>query len=297
LTAKSQLEDRLSARQAGADVYLSKPFSPHELRAAIAQQVARRGRQAGTFLKANLRSLEVVSAGLAHEINNPLGENLDMSAEVRTELTATRIQIDRMSATIALGLKKIERIVTLMRRYAQEGYSHAPLPVDLDAAIRDLVELVAPRGDKRVTVQTALQASGAQVVCIAEELHQAISGLVQNAVDAVGEGGLVTVRSRVSGGSAVVEVEDDGPGIEPDHLAQIFTPFFTTKPPGAGMGLGLCITQRVIEDAGGTIDVVSAPGEGTMFRVTLPVHAESGIQALERPGVVAERRHADSRGA
>jgi signal transduction histidine kinase len=304
LTAKSQLGDRLDALDAGADAYLAKPFSPQELSTTIAQQLAKRGHQAQNLRKANARSLGVVSAGLSHEINNPLNYIRTASAVVTlglSELTTqlreiggehlARAQViearlERMCKAIDVGVLKIQRVVELMRRYAQEGYAHAALPVQFDAAIRDVAAVILPRGEKRVNVELCLDAEGSEVVMVAEELHQAVSNLVQNAVDAVGDGGHVIIRTRSEKATLVLEVVDDGPGIAPEARDRIFTPFFTTKDPGEGMGLGLAITQKVVEDAGGSIDVDSIVGSGTTFRVSLPRLAAQDLLSASRTSTV-----------
>jgi two-component system NtrC family sensor kinase len=107
-------------------------------------------------------------------------------------------------------------------------------------------------------------------------LRQVILNLLNNAIQAVGEDGTVTVLTRVTDANQVVfEVDDTGPGISQENLAQIFDPFFTTKPQGKGTGLGLSICHGIIERLGGKISATSIEGQGASFIVKLP-------QALER---------------
>jgi signal transduction histidine kinase len=102
------------------------------------------------------------------------------------------------------------------------------------------------------------------------ELNQVWANLVDNAVDAVSDGGRVTVTARVEGKNVVVRVTDDGPGIPAEVKSRIFDPFFTTKPVGKGTGLGLDIVRRLVDRNEGSIEVESRPGK-TEFRVDLPV--------------------------
>ncbi len=111
----------------------------------------------------------------------------------------------------------------------------------------------------------------ADVESYAGQLAQVFLNLIANAADALGDAGTVTVRTRPEGEGVVVEVEDDGAGIEPEHLERIFDPFFTTKDVGKGTGLGLSVTYGIVTRHGGTITVTSDPGRGTCFRVELPV--------------------------
>jgi signal transduction histidine kinase len=97
--------------------------------------------------------------------------------------------------------------------------------------------------------------------------------LALNAVQAMAKGGHLTLRTRLMGDQVVLEVQDDGPGIAPEHKERLWDPFFTTKPVGQGTGLGLSITRRVVTDHGGDIRVASTPGAGACFTVTLPVRS------------------------
>jgi signal transduction histidine kinase len=114
-------------------------------------------------------------------------------------------------------------------------------------------------------------------------MQQVIRNLWQNALDAVEPGGHVRVRTRLDGQVVVLEVQDDGSGINREDLRRIFTPFFTTKDPGKGMGLGLAIAHQVVSQAGGVISVESLPGKGTAFRVRLPVHPGSADGEAAKP--------------
>jgi Signal transduction histidine kinase len=109
-----------------------------------------------------------------------------------------------------------------------------------------------------------------------EQLRQVWLNLVNNALDAMADGGTLTVSWRPApGGRAVVEFADEGTGMSPEHLPRVGEPFFTTKP--GGTGLGVAIAQRIVERHGGTLVFESAPGRGTVARVSLP--AENGILA------------------
>ena len=109
--------------------------------------------------------------------------------------------------------------------------------------------------------------------CVPEELNQVISNLVQNAIEAAPEnGGLVRVTGSRQGTAVVLSVKDNGPGVKPEDAQRIFTPFFTTKGPGRGMGVGLTIAWRVVQSLGGTLEV--KPGPGAEFVLRVPVTAQ-----------------------
>ncbi len=102
-------------------------------------------------------------------------------------------------------------------------------------------------------------------------MQRSIGNIWQNALDAVGEGGHVSIRSHVDDRHVVIDISDDGPGIPRDQLGHIFVPFYTTKGPGRGLGLGLSIAYQVINQSGGSITVESVENVGTTFRIRLPV--------------------------
>jgi signal transduction histidine kinase len=284
LTSKGQIDDRSQARESGVDVYLTKPFSPRELQAAVRQQLERRGRTVAHLMRAQVEGLESVSAGLAHELHNALNyiksgqqiiaENVKrIRGAVGTEkqgdvLASAGAKIDRMTETTGRGVQRIEGIVSLMGRYSREGYPTESTPMALDEAVRDVTALLGPKGDSECQLTVECSAPDARVLCIADEMNQVIRNLVQNAIDAAGADGKVRVGTRVESGRVVLEVADSGPGIAPEDHAKIFAPFFTTK--ASGMGMGLAIVQRVVTGAGGSVQIESRPGTGATFRVVLP---------------------------
>jgi signal transduction histidine kinase len=289
LTAKNAVEDRVAAREAGADVYLSKPFSPRELSVAVRGLLEKRGRHVGQIIRAQLDSLESISAGLAHEIHNPLnfvksaqqllGESLEkiwpllapprvLPPDDQAAVEKARTRIEKVMKAAEHGVRRIERVVALVRRYAREGYPSEMIEVPFDPAVSDVVSLLIPEVNAEDVVTLDLGAKGGAVRCIPEEMHQVIRCLVQNAVDAVGGNGRVLVRSRRDRGHVLFDVIDNGPGITPENRTKIFSPLFTTK--ASGMGMGLAIVSRVVTRSGGTVEVDSKPGERTTFRVRLP---------------------------
>lgn len=291
LTAKADPSDRIRGREAGADIYLSKPFSPSELRAAIRTLLERRGRQASSLLAAQTQSLELISAGLAHELHNPLSyvRNAqhaiardaqkvlaaagELSHEARADLDKPLRRIGRMLDVADTGIERIEAIVELVRRYARDGYPEGTELVAFDDLVRDVLRFIVPPDPERTRVRQELSAPGALVEGRADELQQVVRNLIQNAVDAVTEHGegSIRIRTGVEDGMLRFVVEDDGPGIPRERIGRVFTPFFSTKAGGDGMGLGLAICHQVVRAHDGLIEVESAAGEGARFEVRLPL--------------------------
>lgn len=293
LTARNMAQDRLAAREAGADIYLGKPFSPQELRSAVSQLLRKRGRQTSVVVREQVKSLEVISAGLAHEIHNPLSylnnavhviaEQLDTlrsaaardgtdTDELRGIVIASQDKTARMLRVARTGLERIQRVVDLVRNYARAGCPREVAPAELDIMVRDVSRLLIPPDGRDVKLEHDLATEGVAIGCVPGEMEQVICNLLQNAIEAVPSGGHVWTRTRSDGRWVTFEVTDDGPGMPQDVLSRIFTPFFTTKEPGKGMGLGLAIAHQLVTQVGGDIAVESVVSKGTTFRVRVPLY-------------------------
>ncbi|OFX23176.1 MAG: hypothetical protein A2V77_11440 [Anaeromyxobacter sp. RBG_16_69_14] len=290
LTALGELDDRVKGLDAGVSAYLTKPFSPREL-VACARQLVQAGEQtADLLLTQRMDSLEIVAAGLAHEINNPLSYvknsltrvRLDTDSLVRESmarpLEATeQAQLERVAARLHdmlgvadSGLKRIASTVDLMGRYGRAGYRREVVLHDAWEAARNVVAVVLPATGRNVKIELDMRGDGT-LECVPEEFNQVLTNLVQNAIEAVPDDtGRVDVSGSVEGDSLLLRVKDNGPGIAPELQAKLFTPFYTTKGPGRGTGLGLTISRRVVQSLRGTLRLVSAPGEGAEFSVRVP---------------------------
>ena len=146
-----------------------------------------------------------------------------------------------------------------------KGLSHAGGDVhqleDLNELVRSVVRVAEAQNHKGGQIEMDL-GELPLVRCARQELKQVFLNLLINAIQAIDAGGAIRLRTRSEDGTAVVTVEDDGPGIASEHLDRIFDPFFTTKPEGEGTGLGLAISSEIVQRHQGTVEVRSAPGEG-----------------------------------
>ena len=176
---------------------------------------------------------------------------------------------------LALGIQgaamRISGLVMAIKGFTNMDQAMAAEHVDLGPSLRNTVTVLQSKArEKSIEVSVELETDLPDVLGYAGELNQIWGNLIDNALDAVPDGGRVDVSARYESARVVVRIVDNGPGIPPKDLARVFDPFFTTKPLGHGTGLGLDIVRRLVRHNDGAIHVESKPGR-TEFRVTLPI--------------------------
>ena len=208
-----------------------------------------------------------LTAGLAHEIRNPLNSALLELKVLTRRLTRAQDAAGTASVDVVRGeLERLERLLADFLWFARPG-GRSTLPGNLNTPAESVARLVASEAAERgIAVTTDLAADLAAVSFDEDRIRQVLFNLVRNALEALQRDGHIVLRTRDRGGRAEVEVEDDGPGIVGD-AQRVFHPFHTTKE--TGTGLGLTIAQRIASDHGGELRVESRPGR-TVFTLSLP---------------------------
>jgi signal transduction histidine kinase len=221
-----------------------------------------------------LAATGTLASGIAHEINNPLGGMRNAAkALARGDLDPKKTA--EYLALVVDGLARIEDTVKKVLSFTPRG--GRPRPTDLADVARKAVALAHHRAERRgVVLEERMPDRPVVVFGDPHELQQVALNLVLNAVDAIpapghgGRYGRVEVAVLEEDEAVVLRVTDDGVGMSPEVLAQCFDLFFTTKDAGEGTGLGLAVVHTIVTNHGGRIEVESAPGKGTTFRVVLP---------------------------
>jgi two-component system NtrC family sensor kinase len=243
--------------------------------------------QAQVLQAAKLAAVGELAAGVAHEINNPAGIILMRTGQLTESLEGASPEVDDDLDVIRRQVDKISRIVSGMLTFARRTESSGQMS---PLAVNEVVERTAKLMDgllrsRQVEVELDLAAELPVVRADASRLEQVLLNLVNNAIDAMPEGGRITFGSAVgeaeSADSVSLFVADTGSGIAADQLARVFDPFYTTKDPGQGTGLGLSVSYAIIEQHGGRIEVTSDPGQGSRFTVYLPVEGEPETTDVE----------------
>lgn len=256
--------------QLGYDVFPLRGRDGRELgTAVIFQDLAPvRALEEAVQRSQRLADLGQLAAGLAHELRNPLA-SMCGSVEI---LKGSAALADDERRLMEIVLREAARLNDLVTRFLEFTRPEAPRreTVDLSRVLAQTLEVFAhDPAAARVRIHRTL--SPAPVTCDPDQMRQVFWNLLANAAHACavdGRTGVIRVSCAEEGDGAVVSVSDDGVGIDPGHLHRLFTPFFTTKQ--AGTGLGLATVQRIVDAHGGSVAVDSVTGRGTTFRVRIP---------------------------
>lgn len=252
-----------------------------------------------------LASIGQLAAGVAHEINNPIGyvhSNLGSLQEylsnlfalmdayeralaapdpkaMKSEIAAARERLDidfisrdlpQLMTESREGVERVTRIVRDLKDFSRSDPDGKWTLTDLHATLDSILNIVWNELRYKVRLEKRY-ATLPMVECLHSELNQVFMNLLLNAGAAIPEQGVITVSTGHEGDSVWVEIADTGDGIPQENLQRLFDPFFTTKPAGTGTGLGLSISYGIVAKHNGRIEVESEPGVGSTFRVTLPV--------------------------
>jgi two-component system NtrC family sensor kinase len=222
-----------------------------------------------------LAALGTLSAGIAHEMNNPLG-----IITTRIEVMLLDAEQQQLPAQVLEDLQvlhrasqRVARIAASLRSFARQSASES-CPVDLNTVADEALLLMQkPLGAENIRVLATLDRTLPPVLGDANALHQVLMNLLTNAREAMPQGGEIRIETEAAdqAGWIRLRVADTGPGIPAEEISKIFDPFYTTK--RTGTGLGLSVTYGIIQEHGGTVDVQSQLGAGTTFTLAFPVAA------------------------
>src|SRR5262245_24462182 len=224
--------------------------------------------QAQLVQAAKLAAIGEMAAQVAHEINNPLTSVLGFASLLAEQMPADSPMREDANLIVTEAGRARDIVRDLLDFSRQRPFF--PEAVDLNGVLRQAVGLVRMQGLLGIIIDEQYAPDLPSVQVDPARMKQVFLNVINNAVQAMPEGGAVTVRTRASDDEVTVALEDTGIGIPPEHLERIFEPFFTTKPEMVGTGLGLPVSLGIVRQHGGTIEVTSTPGQGATFTIRIP---------------------------
>ncbi len=221
-----------------------------------------------------LASIGRLASGVAHEINNPLNGIKNCVYAIQKD-PEDRWQTAEYLELINEGLSHIETVIKKLLGFARQQ-SRQMDSVDMNRAVNKVLQLLDYRlTQKQVQVKLRLDENLPAIKADNHLMQEVIMNLLLNSFDAVQKDGIIEISSgRVDGHNIYISIKDNGIGISKENIERIFDPFYTTKEPGEGTGLGLSVSLGIVESHGGTIRVESTPGEETVFTIILPIEAQ-----------------------
>ncbi|MGF7006714.1 sensor histidine kinase [Aminobacter sp. BE322] len=216
-----------------------------------------------------------LASGIAHELTQPLTALLSRSQAALRLARADKPDMAMISGALDVNVREAKRAGEMLKRMRDYASNKAPERArqDLNAIVAEVVALTRADLERRqVTLVLELGQPAPHAVVDAIEMEQVLHNLIRNAAEAVGAGGTVTVATGAAGREAKLVVSDDGPGIAAEVLPKLFTPFFTTKADGMGLGLSLCAS--LVERVDGRIEVENVAPRGARFTISLPLAGE-----------------------
>jgi signal transduction histidine kinase len=214
-------------------------------------------------------SLGTLTAGIGHELNNPLFGILGLGEAIGEEADLDRVR--SYARDIVQHGRRMADIIRDFTGVTARETSDQRQPVHLEREIDQAIAIITGSMDASGLTIERTYAGDTCVLALPDQLRQAFTNLLMNAIQAMKGRGILCLSTALTGTSAVITIGDSGPGIPKQHLSKVFDPFFTTKGQGEGSGLGLTVARRIIKKFGGDIRIESQEGSGTSCIVTLPV--------------------------
>jgi signal transduction histidine kinase len=296
LTGHAATQDGVEGIKSGAFDYLSKPIEFEHLFGKIKQAHEKIKREEEKLKEAEFRkymeeqmvtterlaSLGTLAAGVAHEINNPLAIINEAAGWLKLILSKEEMAGVPRKQDFEKALDKIEKGVERAKRITSQllGFAKKDDSVFAEVNLAELVEesvylVKREAANKDIQIIREIDSDAGNIWSDAYQFRQVLINLLTNAIHATDSGGRIAIILEPVGDRIKLTVRDNGRGIPRENMKKIFEPFFSTKPPGEGTGLGLFVTRGIVEKLCGTIEVESRLGDGASFYVNLPRYCKT----------------------
>ena len=291
LTGNANTQDGVEGIKHGAFDYLTKPVEFDHLLGKIFQAydkiISEKRQKAAEEFKTRieqqmiaterLAALGTLAAGVAHEINNPLAIVNEAAGYLKALLQKRELAEMPHRATFEKALEKVENSVKRARAITHQLLAdvgkreRVVVEIDLEALLTETLALIRREAEKKgIRVQLEAEGEAAPLWADPNQIRQVFINLLSNAIHASYDNSEIRVYIQSTTAEAAIEIVDSGIGISRENQDRIFEPFFSTKSPGEGTGLGLYVTREIVEKFGGRLAVESTLGEGSRFSVIIP---------------------------
>ena len=221
-----------------------------------------------------MASLGILTAGVAHEINNPLnfikGGFLGLKDRLSGEINKQK-EIEFLFKSIEEGVERTHAIVKSLNQFSRQISSYDE-EVDIHEILDNCLLMLQNKSKGRINIVKSYTKKPYRLSGNSGNLHQVFTNTIFNAIQSIENKGTITINTQIIQSQMVVKIKDTGCGISDDLLNRITDPFFTTKEPGQGTGLGLTISQNIVNEHNGNMEFTSEPGHGTLCSVSLPLN-------------------------
>jgi len=291
LTGHAATQDGVEGIKSGAYDYLTKPVEFDHLLGKIIQAyekiIGKKQQEEAAEYRARIKqqmiaterlaSLGTLASGVAHEINNPLAIINQAAGYLSSLLQKQELAEMPRKATFEKTLQIIEKSIIRARNITHQLLGNVrktkSILSDVDAfeLVNETLQLIRKEAqEKEITVDLQTSENLKPIWTDPHQVRQVLINLMSNAIHATSEQGHISIQVEPTAAGISIAVSDSGTGIPKEHLEKIFEPFFSTKAPGEGTGLGLFVTREIVEKLGGTVAVMSRVGQGTQFTVLIP---------------------------
>lgn len=231
-----------------------------------------------------------LASGINHEICNPLGIVrghcevflLNFKDGLYKNIDKDKL-LDQVSKTYEKIIAQIDRATGITKRlsaFAKPNKLFKKEPIDAGHEVEEVLQILAHEMRiHNIEVKNELPANYPKIMCDKKQIQEVMFNIIRNAAQAMKGNGMIQIDGARNGVRAWINIKDTGPGITPEQQAKIFHPFFTTKQPGEGTGLGLYIVKQIVEKNDGTIELSSTPGEGATFKLTFKIAEEECLKS------------------
>ncbi len=273
ITAMANADEKIKGLELGAEDFIGKPYNMFEVSARIKSFLRTRGLQAKLRESEKMAAFGEIVDGIAHELRNPL----TTIGGLARRFEGGEVEPDQVNEYASRILTSVERMERMVQRIAdfKDALASKRVPGQLNVVLKSALEEIKPRvGKAGIELAVEFAQDLPPLDMDAASLKVALTNILQNSLEAIEGSGWIKVRTSFTDGGIRLSISDSGRGMDAEFIEKVFNPFQSSKMSGAG--LGLTISSRVVHDHGGTIDIQSVVGKGTVFTLEFPVQGGGG---------------------